>query len=274
MSQVFDALQRSGVLLPGLEATSEHPGDLDANSLDRLPAFRVESLPERRLVTLAEEHSVAAERIRMLGVRLCRLQQQHPIKTVLITSSIKDEGKSVLSANLAISLAKAKQRVLLLDGDCHQGSLARLLGASRSPGLTGWWRSGDSVFNYIRRVSGVPLWFLAAGEASPQAAEMLQSSRLSEMLSQTASWFDWVIVDSPPFAPLADSAIWVNQTDATLLLVRLGRTPKKLLGKILDSIESRKLLGVVLNECNDPHRSYYARYYEGTPDEPSKGSRT
>src|SRR5215831_4481793 len=206
MSQVYDALQRSGVLLPGLEATSEPSRDLDANNLDRLPAFRIEAIPERHLVTLAEERSVAAERIRMLGVRLRRIQKQHPIKTVLITSSIKDEGKSLLSANLAISLAKTKQRVLLLDGDSHQGSLARLLGTSRSPGLTGWWRAGDSVLNYMRRVSGIPLWFLAAGEPSPYAIEMLQSAKVSEMLNQVAGLFDWVIVDSPPFAPLADWA--------------------------------------------------------------------
>lgn len=274
MSQVFDALQRSGVLLPGLEATSEPARDLDANSLDRLPAFRVEILPERHLVTLAAERSAAAERIRMLGVRLRRLQQQHPIKTVLITSSIKNEGKSVLSANLAISLAKAKQRVLLLDGDCHQGSLARLLGTSRSPGLTGWWRSSDSVFNYIRRVSGIPLWFLAAGEPSTQAAEMLQSERMSDMLIQAASWFDWVIVDSPPFAPLADSAIWVSMTDATLVLVRVGKTPKKVLGKVLDSIDHRKLLGVVLNECNDRHLRYYTQYYKGASDEQANRPQT
>jgi protein-tyrosine kinase len=267
MSQVFDALQRSGVLLPGLEPTSEPSRDLATYSLDRLPAFRVEAVPERHLVTLAEERSVAAERIRMLGVRLRRIQQQHPIKTVLITSSIKDEGKSLLSANLAVSLAKTKQRVLLLDGDAHQGSLSRLLGTSRTPGLTGWWRSSDSVLNYIRRVSGIPLWFLAAGEPSPQAVEMLQSTKVSEMLAQVASWFDWVIVDSPPFAPLADSAIWAGLTDANLLVVRLGKTPKKLLGKILDSLDQRKFLGVVLNDCSDPHLSYYAQYYKSIPVE-------
>jgi len=272
MSQIFDALQRSGVLLPGLEAPSEpskdvetNNKDLEANNLDRLPSFRVEALPERRLVTLAEERSVAAERIRMLAVRLRRLQQQHPIKTVLITSSIKDEGKSILSANLAVSLAKAKQRVLLLDGDCHQGSLAKLLGTSRSPGLTGWWRSSDSILSYMRRVSGFPLWFLAAGEPSAQTVEMLQSVKVSEMLAQVGSWFDWVIVDSPPFAPLADSAIWAGLTDATLLAVRLGKTPKKLLSKVLDSLDQKKLLGVVLNECSDPHLGFYAQYYKSIP---------
>ena len=267
MSQIFDALQRSGFHLPGVESTSEFSKDVETADLEQVPSFQVEALREHRLVALAEERNVAAERIRMLGVRLRRLQQQHAIKTLLITSSIKDEGKSLLSANLAISLAKTKQRVLLVEGDCHQGSLAGLFGTSRLPGLTSWWRSHDSILHHMRRVKDLSLWFLSAGEPSTQAAEMLQSPRLSEMLSQTASWFDWVLVDSPPFAPLADSGIWVNLTDATLLLVRLGKTPKKLLGKVLDSIDHRKLLGVVLNDCDDPRLSYYAQYYKGISDE-------
>ncbi len=274
MSRIFDALQRSGFHLPGLESSSESSKDLESTDLEQVSSFQVEAVREHRLVALAEERSVAAERIRMLGVTLRRFQQQHAIKTLLITSSVKDEGKSLLSANLAISLAKTKQRVLLVDGDCHQGSLAMLLGTSRLPGLTSWWRSHDSILNHMRQVKSLPLWFLSAGEPSTQAAEMLQSSTLSEMLRQVASWFDWVLVDSPPFAPLADSAIWVNLTDATLLLVRVGKAPKRLLEKVLDSIDHRKLLGVVLNECNDPHLSHYAQYYKGISDEPTNGSRT
>jgi receptor protein-tyrosine kinase len=203
----------------------------------------------------------------MLGVRLRRLQQQHTFKTLLITSSIKDEGKSILSANLALSLAKTQQRVLLIDGDCHQGSLARVLGASKSPGLTTWWHSRDPILSYIRRVNSLPLWFLAAGERLTQAVEMLQSVRVAEMLSRAASCFDWIIVDSPPFAPLADSALWVSLTEGTLLVARLRKTPKQMLGKVLESIDQRKLLGVVLNDCEDPHSSYYAQYYKGQADQ-------
>lgn len=273
MSQIFDALQRSGIEITGLDPTSEPSSGFDATGVDRVPCFRVEARPERRLVALTDERSVGAERIRMLGARLRHLQQQRPIKTLLMTSSIKDEGKSFLSANLAFSLAKTRQRVLLLDGDCHQGSLAKLLGTNGSPGLTDWWRSNDAILTYLRQVNALPLWLLAPGEPSTQVVEMLQSTRFSEMLNHAKSWFDWVIVDSPPFAPLADSAIWASLTDATLLLVRLGKTPKELLGKVLDSLDQQKLLGVVLNECSDPHSSYYAQYYKGIQIAQSNGSR-
>jgi protein-tyrosine kinase len=263
MSQVYDALRRSGIEVSGLDPTSESLGTFDATGVDRVPCLRVDARPERRLVAMGEEPSVGAERIRMLGAQLRHHQEQHPLKTLLMTSSIKDEGKSIISANLAFSLAGMKQRVLLIDGDSHQGSLTRLLGASTLPGLTAWWRSNDAIVGYLRRVEALPLWFLAAGQASPRVGEMLQSIRFSEMLTHVASWFDWVIIDSPPYAPLADSAIWASRTDATLLVVRLGRTPKKLLAKVLDSFDQQKLLGVVLNDCSDPHASYYAQYYKG-----------
>jgi len=266
MSQVFDALQRSGIGLPGLEPTAESSREVDTAGLDALPSFQIETLPEHRLVTWAAERSVAAERIRMLGVRLRQFQQQRAAKTLLITSSIKDEGKSILSANIAISLAKAKQRILLIDGDHHQGSLAQIFGTGRSPGLTEWWYTRNPILSYIRRVHGLPLWFLPSGEPLVQAVEMLQSRRISEMLVQVTSWFDWVIIDSPPFAPVADSAIWTGLTDATLLLVRLGKTPKKVLDKVVGALDPRKLVGVVLNECADPHRAYYAQYYKGIPN--------
>src|SRR5215472_13527535 len=233
MSQIFDALQRSGTELPGLDPTSGPASDFDATAVDRVPSFPVNARPEHRLVTLTGERSVGSEKIRMLSARLRQLQKQRAIKTLLVTSSIKDEGKSLLAANLAFSLAKTKQRVLLIDGDFHRGSLAGLLGTSGSPGLMNWWRSQDPIVSYLRQVNGLPVWFLPAGESSVLAVEMLQSPRFLEMLSLAAGWFDWVIVDSPPLAPIADSAIWVNLTDATLLVVRAGKTPRKLLGKFL-----------------------------------------
>jgi receptor protein-tyrosine kinase len=103
---------------------------------------------------------------------------------------------------------------------------------------------------------------LPAGEPLDQAVEMLQSARLAEMLNHASGSFDWIVVDSPPFAPLADSALWVTLTEGTLLVVRLGKTPKQMLAKVLDSVDRKKLLGVVMNDCEDPHLNYYAQYYK------------
>ena len=262
MSQLFDALKRSGAMIPALDSPSEPARDQGVDALDHVPCFQPHLSEHHRLAVLSDAPNMGAEKIRMLTTRLCHLQRKKGLKTVLITSSIKDEGKSVLAANIAISLAGTQQRVLLLDGDCHQSSLAALLGTTELAGLEGWWRLDRPIANYLTKMRTLPLWFLAAGRPFRQTVEMLQSPRLSALLSQLADTFDWVIIDSPPLAPLADAGIWSNLADATLLVVRPKRTPTKVLSKVLDSIDKRKLLGVVMNDCTDRHLSYYSQYYK------------
>ncbi len=278
MSQIFEALQRSkkeGARPAGMEDAT--PAgilglDSDAASLNEVPSLTVAPTSECRLVPLSDARSLGAEKIRILGARLQHFRQQRPIKTLLITSSIKQEGKSVLSANLAISFARTKRRVLLVDGDCHEPSLARIFGAKALPGLTGWWRSGEPVVNYLRRINGLPLWFLAAGEPVEQSLEILNSQRFSKLMNQIGSWFDWVVIDSPPYAALADSAVWAGMSDGILLLARQGKTPKRVLRKVLESIDRKKVLGIILNDCSDPDHSYYAQYYRPHPEHPTKAT--
>ena len=262
MSQIFDALKRSGAMIPALDSSSGPARDLGVAALDQVPCFQPHESKHHRLPVLSDEPNIGAEKIHMLTTRLCHLQRKKALKTVLITSSIKDEGKSVLAANIALSLAGTQQRVLLLDGDCHQSSLTALLGTTDLGGLEGWWRTDQPVATYFTKMKTLPLWFLAAGRPFRQVLEMLQSLRLSALLSQLTATFDWVIIDSPPLAPLADAGIWSNLADATLLVVRLKRTPTKVLSKVLESIDKRKLLGVVLNDCTDRHLAYYSQYYK------------
>lgn len=276
MSQIFEALQQSGAKagkpefsIPEFSFAAEDEtalAEVSSGTLDLAPSFQVVASPERRLIALMEDRSVGTEKIRTLAAKLKRLQQQKPIKTILITSSIKGEGKSLVSANLAIALAKSKQqRVLLIDGDCRQPSLAKLLGTNASPGIENWWHRKSDMASYLRLMEGFSLWFLSAGQQLEQPLEMLQSRMLAESLAKIAESFDWVIIDSPPVAPLADSGAWATLADGVLLIVRQGKTPKKLLEKILDSIDKKKLLGIVLNESTDYDYGYYKQYYTGQP---------
>jgi len=261
MSQLFDALGRAGTPVPSPGSPAEASHDAGLGGLEQVPCFQPAAAENKRLVSLDDLPNIGAEKIRMLALRLSQAQREKQLKTLLITSSIKDEGKSVVAANLAISLSRTKQRVLLLDGDCHQSTLAKLLGAEFD-GLEGWWRTRYPVSNFIVKMNSLPLWFLPAGKPTEQTHEMLQSPRLVELLKQLASTFDWIIIDSPPLAPLADASAWMGLTDATLLIVRIRKTPTKVLSKILDSVDKRKLIGVVVNDCADHHVSYYEQYYK------------
>ena len=276
MGRIYEALQRSSAKREGPESmvaefapapdTSERTGpeaiDLGTDiDLDRARPLTVSATPERRLVVLAGERSLGAEKIRLLAARLRHLQGERAIKKLLVTSTVKDEGKTLLSTNVAMSLAKTGQRVLLIDGDCHQANAGRLLGAKGSPGLTNWWRSAGAMQGFMLRINKLPLWFLPAGETVEQPLEILQSARLADEINRMAGWFDWVIIDSPPCAPLADAGVWSNLVDGILLVAREGKTPKRLLRKVLGSLDNKKLLGIVLNDCTDPDQHYYTHYY-------------
>jgi len=226
--------------------------------LDCIEPIQMVTRP-RNLVALTEQGCPAAEKFRGLAIRLRNFQKRQPLKTLLITSSIKGEGKSVISANLAVTLAQG-QRTLLVDCDLHQSGLRDVLGVGVQAGIAEWWRNSTSWTSFMRKMPGLPLWYLPAGQTSEPPLEILQSERFSDMFQQFSTWFDWILLDSPPLAPVADSAALAAHVDGTLLVVRQGNTPKPLLREALKT-EHLKLLGIVANEWEGAEQSYYSQYY-------------
>ena len=299
MSRIFDALQRSGTEQSGVEypdmvsvvtAVFEVPPaqpsahavleeqipaiqaelvqDLSTEaptqekaSENTFPSLEVSVLPSSRLVFITEPESLAAEKFRFLGVRLRQLRQSRPLTRVLVTSTIPEEGKSLVSLNLAGVLARRKEKVLLIDGDLRRPTLAQQFGLGRLAGLAEWFQSGLETPSNIYHLGGPGFWFMPAGDPPANPLEILQSGRLSALMGQVAPLFDWIIVDSPPLLPLADTTVWERLTDGILLVTREGKTEKSPLQRGLEMIKKSNLLGIVLNGSNNPdHDSYYQRY--------------
>jgi len=247
-----------------LYASNRVPQILQLNSgcveLDRVQQIQIVVHP-RSLVSLTDPGSEGAEKFRALAIRLKNFQKRQRLRKLLITSSVKGEGKSVISANLAVTLSRW-QRTLLIDCDLHQSGLKDALGGQDQPGLADWWRHSDAVITFLRRVDGLPLWYLSAGQSMVPPLELFQSSQFSDMLNQTSRWFDWVILDSPPLLPVADSGALATHADGTLLVVRQRNTPKPLLREALKT-ENLKLLGIVANDWRTSGQRYYSQYYRG-----------
>ena len=225
------------------------------------PSLEVVPTTTSRLVFMTEPDSLAAEKFRFLGVRLRQLQQSRPLKKVLVTSTIPEEGKSTVSANLAGVLARRKQSVLLIEGDLRRPTLAQQFGLGTLTGLGEWLQSGRQTVANVYRLEGPDFWFMPAGNPPENPLELLQSGRLSYLMGQLSNLFDWIIVDSPPLLPLADTTVWARVTDGTLLVAREGKSEKKQLQRGLEVLKKSDLLGVVLNGCIHPdHKSYYQRY--------------
>jgi protein-tyrosine kinase len=299
MSLIFDALQRSGFEKTGVEypdlvsvatevldaedertpekqEVSEQPAEFQMpaapmaedssqdRTIDVLPAFPsldVYVSSNSRLVCFTEPNSLAAEKFRFLGVRLRQLRQNRTLKKVLVTSTIPEEGKSLVAANLAGVLAKRKERVLLIDGDLRRPTLGAHFGLGRLGGLAEWLQNGQQTASNIYHLGGPDFWFMPAGEPPANPLELMQSGRLSGLMEQLTPLFDWIIIDSPPLLPLADTTVWQRFADGTLLVVREGTTEKNALQRGIEILKKGDLIGVVLNgSSHGNHQNYYQRY--------------
>ena len=247
-----------------------NPPALDPSGLveemDRCPVLPVSIHGESRLVSLGKEGSLGAEKFRFLAVRLRQLRQSRPLKKVLITSTIPEEGKSTVAANLACTLARRKpQRTLLLEGDLRRPNIAAQFGVARLPGLCEW-LSGETPTINIYRLGDLGVWLLPAGSAPENPLELMQSGRLSPLMEQLEAWFDWIVIDSPPVLPLADTSLWSRLADGILLVTRKGITEKQQLQRGLEAIEKSKLLGALVNSSSSAsHSDYYQRYSYTSP---------
>lgn len=264
------ALLAVAELLPEIQATptaaaatreTPQPEKAPTFAYSSFPSIEVSVTPASRLVFFTQPESLAAEKFRFLGVRLRQMRQGRQLKKVLVTSTIPEEGKSLVAVNLAGVLARRKERVLLIDGDLRRPVLAQHLGLGTLAGLAEWLQSGTQTPSNIYHLAGLGFWIMPAGHPPINPLELMQSGRLSALIQQVNDSFDWIIMDSPPLLPLADTTVWARLADGTLLVTREGTTQKASLQRGLEIIKKSDLLGVVLNGRSDTnHEDYYRRY--------------
>jgi capsular exopolysaccharide synthesis family protein len=244
-----------------------------------IPADRVlhpKPTPEQRLVSLSDPNGPGAEMFRVLATRLAHMKDKRPLSKLLVSSAVVDEGKSVVAVNLAIALAQRPgERVLLIEADLRRPTASTLLSSSGTKGITEWHSGRLSIQNALYKVGDLPLWFLAAGEAMQEPLPVLESLEFANMIEAVSAHFDWVMLDSTPMLPMADAASLARLCDGVLVVVREGHTRRKMLNKALESIERKKLLGLVFNEAASTQATYeqfggYA-YYDKKPGRHSSG---
>jgi capsular exopolysaccharide synthesis family protein len=252
---------------------TERPGPAVMATLDersgvfaQFPVLEPSRPVQARLVSIVDHESPAAEAFRLLAVRLRHLRRDRTLRRLLVTSSIPQEGKSVVSANLACTLgAGSQQKTLLLEGDLRRPSLSNIFGLSEKPGICECLRGERSLTASIYRLPEPGIWILPAGSAQGIPLELLQSGKLPALMDQLTAWFDWVVIDSPPVMPLADTSIWSRVADGILLVARPGVTEKRQLQRGLEALESKKMIGALLNSSTSEDDDYY--YYRRAPGE-------
>jgi protein-tyrosine kinase len=232
--------------------------------LERCTVVRWTPDPKQIVISQQAHAALGMEEFRSLRSRLYQSRDAAPLRTVLITSALPQEGKTFVAANLAHSIVRQRERrALLIDCDLRWSRLHQLLGTHLSPGLTEYLRGEADEQTILQRGQLDNLFFIPGGKSASNAAELIANGRLKALLDRLAPLFDWIIIDSPPAIAMSDASLLADMSDGVLMVVAAGKTPFDLAQKTREQLKRARLLGVALNRV-EPHStgsSYYYGYY-------------
>jgi polysaccharide biosynthesis transport protein len=240
----------------------------------RLPIVgSIPALARRRRAADAAADAQVVESFRALRLQLQHMSAQMPI-VLTVSSPGPGDGKSLLSANLALSFADAGYRTLLIDGDIRRGMQHIVFGATVQPGLLNVLSGQAPLEKILQGTSHEKLTFVSRGTRVPGGPELLASWGMADLMSVLKTRFDAIIVDSPPLGAGIDPLALSVHTGNLLLVLRVGETDRKLALAKLESVGRLpiRVLGAVLNEVREEGAYRYYAYGYGTPSAASIGS--
>jgi capsular exopolysaccharide synthesis family protein len=246
-----DALQRFGI--------GPYVGSISAD----------QKMRRQPLVGAVNDRSRRAEEFRCVRTNLTSIKMGK-VRTIAITSAEPAEGKSSTAANLAIVLAEAGRRVVVVDANLRKPRLAEIFDVTHAVGLANVLARQASLASVLQQWRGHSLWVLTSGTSPTSPGELLGSSAMGALLQELKDKFDVVIVDASPVLPVTDAAVVAAQVDGTILVVRHGRTRAgqvRAAAEALHAVEA-KMLGCVLTMTPPLRNSRWQDYYRsGRRDE-------
>jgi capsular exopolysaccharide synthesis family protein len=222
---------------------------------------------ERPLIVHVDPRSPRAESFRTLRTNLQFLDVGRTERAFVVTSSIESEGKSTTGANLAIALADAGSRVLIVDADLRRPKLADYMGMEGAVGLTDVLIGRAELDDVVQPWGKGGLFVLPAGMVPPNPSELLGSARMTALIAQFNATFDVVLFDSPPLLPVTDAAILAKNVGGAIIVVAAGRTHKNQLKSAISALDNvgAPVSGLVLTmlPTKGPDAYGYGRYGYG-----------
>ncbi len=213
-------------------------------------------------ILLKEPHSVFAESYKVLRTAILLSSAVTPPRNVLVTSPSPGEGKTVTSVNLAMTIAQAAHRVLLIDSDLRKPRVHKIFGLDNSKGLSTY-LAGASNINIICKEAVPNLSIIPSGPVPPNPSELLSSGRMYDLIGELNEKFDIIIWDAAPLLTVTDSLVLSKILDGTIIVTRAGQTTYESVSRALKSLNDIEahVLGVVINGLDIRKNEYYYRYY-------------
>ncbi len=220
---------------------------------------------EEKLIYYSQPRSLAAEQFRKLRTYLLKRKNSESRGTIMVTSAASEEGKSFVSANLAIGIAHDfHSHALLVDCDLRNPSLAQWFGLNDGKGLSDYLRGEGDIAEFIRKTKVEKLSLLPSGKVvEDNPTELIGSRRMEALVEELKSQYHdrYVVFDSTPLLATSESEVLAKLVDGIVIVVRAGVTARETLKQATASLDKNKILGFVLNDVKFRSPGLSSRYF-------------
>ena len=218
----------------------------------------------KAIISYNDPKSVISEQYREIRTNIEYSNVDQNTKTILVTSSDKNEGKTTTVSNLAVSFANLNKKVLLIDCDLRNASIHKMFRLNNIYGLTDILAKDKAVDKCIQKTELENLYVLTAGAIPPNPAEILSSEKMKNLIEDLKNIYDYIFIDTPPIGLVTDAGALSSFIDGVVLVVKSESVEKKYLEetkKKLDAVDAR-ILGAILNSYKSEQKDYnYYSYY-------------
>jgi protein-tyrosine kinase len=252
MGKMFDALQkveREKYDVPEEDAPKTTPDDI---------------ILDDKLVSFFQPSSMVAEQFKRLRTHIIRPGLENSAKTILVTSTVAGEGKSLIAVNLAITIAtELHSHALLVDCDLRNPSLSRMFGLQEKKGLSNYLRGEAEIPDLLIKTSVDKLTVFSGGSLQENPVELIGSNRMKSLVKDLKSRYDdrYIIIDSSPLLATTEPSVLNEMVDGIILVIKSGETPRESVHQAIKLLKKEKILGVVLNSLEFKTQAMIRRYF-------------
>jgi capsular exopolysaccharide synthesis family protein len=231
------------------------------------PAVAPKAAPVHpRMIELVPHHfpnSRLAESYRSIRTALLLSSADQPMKTIIVTSAVPGEGKTVSVANLGITLAQSGKTVLIVDADLRKPRQHRVFNVKNTFGLTSYLTDSIELRKVVKTTAVPNLCLINAGPVPPNPAELLGSEKMAAFIELLRDKCDYILFDMPPMLEISDALILGARVDGMILVIHGDKTSREALRKAREKLDLLKVrtLGVIINNVNVDHQGYHYKDY-------------